>query len=100
MFIQISFALLLVSLRVIASPLVVRDSPVTIPFARRFNTTGTANLLKLEQARARTLKNRSRIPPVGLQGNKLPPNVAYSIPASNQIVDYVVDVSLVRSMLM
>lgn len=94
MLLQLSFTLLLASLNVLASPVVIRDSPITLPFARRFNTTGTTRLLELEQARARALRDRPRTAPAGLQGTKLPPSAAFSIPASNQIVDYVVSVSL------
>ncbi|KAM5546169.1 hypothetical protein V8D89_000295 [Ganoderma adspersum] len=43
-----------------AKPVVVRDSPVTLPIARRFNLTGAANILKSDQARAKVLKARSQ----------------------------------------
>lgn len=83
----VSFALLLASLRVLASPIVVRDSPITLPVARRVNATGAANLVKMEQARARALSNRSTA--AKFHTNELP---SYSIPATNQFVEYVVTV--------
>ncbi len=43
-----------------AKPIVVRNSPVTLPIARRVNLTGTANVLKADQARAKVLKGRSQ----------------------------------------
>ncbi|KAJ3490046.1 hypothetical protein NLI96_g1724 [Meripilus lineatus] len=85
----VSFALLLASLRVLASPIVVRDSPITLPVARRVNATGAANLVKMEQARARALSNRSTA--AKFHTNELP---SYSIPATNQFVEYVVTVGV------
>ncbi|PIL28748.1 hypothetical protein GSI_08792 [Ganoderma sinense ZZ0214-1] len=49
-----------------AKPIVVRDLPVTLPIARRFNLTGANNILKSDQARAKVLKARS-------QASKEPP---------------------------
>nr|VWO97073.1 Uncharacterized protein [Ganoderma boninense] len=40
-----------------ASPFVVRDTPVTLPIARRFNATGSAKIVELDRARAQMLKN-------------------------------------------
>ncbi|KAI0365368.1 acid protease [Pilatotrama ljubarskyi] len=43
---------------VVAKPIVIRDSPVTLPIARRFNVTAAPNLLELDQARAKVLKEQ------------------------------------------
>ncbi|KAI0752477.1 acid protease [Daedaleopsis nitida] len=61
-----------------------RDSvPVTLPFVRRLNTTGTAKLLEIDQARAKGLKTRaSKNPGVFQQG------AIFDVPATNQVVDY------------
>ncbi|PIL28539.1 transporter [Ganoderma sinense ZZ0214-1] len=40
-----------------ASPVVVRDSPISLPLARRFNATGSGSILAADQARAQLLKN-------------------------------------------
>ncbi|KAM5531854.1 hypothetical protein V8D89_014484 [Ganoderma adspersum] len=40
-----------------ASPFVVRDTPVTLPLARHFNTTGSAKIVELDRARAQALKD-------------------------------------------
>ncbi|KAH9848582.1 aspartic proteinase precursor [Lenzites betulinus] len=49
---------------VVAKPVVVRDSPISLSIARRFNVTAAANVLKADQARAKVLKNQ------GLAGGK------------------------------
>ena len=40
-----------------ASPVVVRNGPISIPLARRFNATGAKNVLAADQARAKFLKS-------------------------------------------
>ena len=40
-----------------ASPFVVRDSPVSLPLARRVAYTGAAKIIEQDQARAQLLKN-------------------------------------------
>ncbi|KAI1786271.1 family A1 protease [Ganoderma leucocontextum] len=42
-----------------ATPIVVHDAVVTLPLARRFNATGTRNVLTHDQARAKALRMRS-----------------------------------------
>jgi len=56
MFSQLFIAVYL-ALFAAASPLTVRNSPVTIPLARRFNATGSKRFLELDQARAKFLKH-------------------------------------------
>lgn len=55
LFITVTLALLAAS-----SPLVVRNSPVSIPLARRFNVTGAKNILAADQARAKFLKSGTK----------------------------------------
>ncbi|PIL28426.1 transporter [Ganoderma sinense ZZ0214-1] len=40
-----------------ASPIVVRDSPISLPFARRFKFSGASKIIEQDRARARVLKN-------------------------------------------
>ncbi|KAL4253204.1 peptidase A1 family protein [Abortiporus biennis] len=97
MFLQLSFTLLLVSLQVLASPspLHVRDkSPVTLPFARRLNTTGTANLLKIDQARALALKNHANVKPQPKSKFQTAASAAFGLPSDNQAVEYTVEIGV------
>lgn len=49
---------LLLALSIAASPVEIRNSPVTLPIARRLNTSGgTINLLQHDQSRAAALKS-------------------------------------------
>ncbi|KAG2032340.1 aspartic peptidase domain-containing protein, partial [Suillus americanus] len=49
---------LLLALSIAASPVEIRDSPITLPIARRLNTSGgTINILQHDQSRAAALKN-------------------------------------------
>lgn len=59
MFSQFLIAVFL-SLLAAASPLAVRDGPISIPLARRFNVTGAKNVLAADQARAKFLKDGNR----------------------------------------
>ena len=48
------------SLVAAASPLVVRNSPISIPLARRFNLTGGTKIADLDRARAQSFKSGAR----------------------------------------
>ncbi|KAI1786454.1 acid protease [Ganoderma leucocontextum] len=50
-------ALCTVAAAVSASPVVVRDSTISLPIARRFKSTGAASILEQDRARAQMLKN-------------------------------------------
>lgn len=73
-----------------ASPLVVRQGPVTLPLARHFNFTGTKTLLERDQARAKAFKS----------GTKVKPNAAaasasassFPVPVVNGAVTYTAEV--------
>src|SRR6267154_1169030 len=57
---------LLLALSIAASPVEVRNSPITLRIARRLNTSnGTMNILQNDQARVAALKDRSASPGVG-----------------------------------
>ena len=71
------------------------SSSVTLPFARRLNTTGIPNLLAVDQARAKALKARATS---GAQGLKAPMALAADVPATNQVVDYVATVCVIVSL--
>ena len=75
-----------------ASPtLHVRDSIVTLPVAKRVNTTGgIIKLVPHDRARAQRLKGKS--------GGIQPDAVVGSVPATNQAVDYVVNVSIMHKL--
>ncbi|KAI0752481.1 family A1 protease [Daedaleopsis nitida] len=67
-----------------------RDSvPVTLPFVRRVNMTGTAKLLEIDQARAKALKTRE-----SKNSGVLQKNAVINVPITNQAVSYVATVSL------
>ncbi|KAK7680345.1 hypothetical protein QCA50_016585 [Cerrena zonata] len=44
------------SLTALANPVVIRDSPITLSVAKRFNATGVANILQTDQARAHSIR--------------------------------------------
>lgn len=80
--------LLALALGLTSDALVVRDtSRITLPIARRLNITGAANLVKLDQARAKALKSR----PQAHTGNS-PRATIFDAPVTNQAVDYVATV--------
>lgn len=87
MFLSQSFvALVALALTVSATP-VVRDTPtITLPIAKRFNTTGTFNLLAQDQARAKWLKSRGK-------GEQLAER-AGSVPVTNELVSYIASVGV------
>lgn len=79
------------ALVVCADPIRIRDTTITLPIAKRINGTGIANLAKHDQQRAKALFERGSGKTVIRQAA-----VVGSQPATNQVVDYVVDVSLVE----
>lgn len=89
------FSLLLLALSIAvtagATPLVqVNDNLVRLPFAKRLNFTGSTKLLARDQARVRNLRARAN---AKLSGLTLTDDAVVSVPAENQVVDYVVNVS-------
>lgn len=81
----------LCALAVSATPLVVRDSIVSVPVARRFNSTGAATILEIDQARASVLRE------VALSGQSRSGSAVQTLftdPATNGLVDYTVQVGV------
>ena len=78
-----------------ATPIVMRDSFVTFPLARRLNLTGAANIVKADQARAKVLKARSQashVSPVDTATGKMFLDIG--VPVTNQAVMYTVNVGV------
>ncbi|TCD68311.1 hypothetical protein EIP91_011170 [Steccherinum ochraceum] len=82
-------ATLTLALAVAANPLAIREPLVTLPFAKRVNITGTVNLLQRDQARAQGLKRLGQARTSGVV-----PDAVISVPATNELVDYVVNVGV------
>ena len=77
---------LLLALSIAASPVEVRNSPITLPVARRLNLDGGAiNLLQHDQARAAAFKDRATSSLSRRTG---------SIPVINDAVSYIAQVGV------
>src|SRR5882757_3592424 len=77
---------LLLAMSIAASPVEVRDSPVTLPMARKLNLQGgTVNLLQHDPARATALKDRATS---GVDRR------ATSIAVINEAVSYIAEVGV------
>ena len=74
----------------VANPLVVRQPLLTLPLAKRFNITGSNNILKSDRARAAALIERVRERASG----KAHKRDVISIGVENQAVTYVADVNV------
>ena len=82
-------------LSVAANPVLVRDSVVSLPLAKRFNFTGTARLLDHDQARARGLKAFGRAKAARRVARSEDAAVV-SVPAVNELVNSALNVSAAR----
>ena len=81
--------LVAIALTLPGEAVVIRNSsPVTLPFARRLNFTGTANLVQHDQGRAKALKARATT-----STSKFPKAPIINDPVTNGVVDYVANVS-------
>ncbi|RPD60574.1 acid protease [Lentinus tigrinus ALCF2SS1-7] len=76
---------------VAAKPIVIRDSPITLPIARRFNLTGVPSVLKQDQARAKALKARSQ---GKAKSSSFKQAALFDVDVTNQAVDYTVSVGV------
>ncbi|RPD54704.1 acid protease [Lentinus tigrinus ALCF2SS1-7] len=76
---------------VAAKPIVIRDSPITLPIARRSNLTGVPSVLKQHQARAKALKARSQ---GKVKSSSLKQAALFDVHVTNQAVDYTVSVGV------
>ncbi|KAH9903122.1 aspartic proteinase precursor [Cubamyces lactineus] len=77
---------------VAAKPVVIRDSPVTLPIARRFNATAAPNLLKADQARAKVLKEQGLAR--GKDAASFKKAGIFDLPVTNGAVDYTASVGV------
>ena len=73
------------ALSVTSATLVVRDSPISLPLARRFNVTGSRNIAAADRARVNFLKDYAG---ASRQGG---PSTS-SLPVTNEIVSYIAQV--------
>ncbi|KAH7886050.1 aspartic peptidase domain-containing protein [Phlebopus sp. FC_14] len=81
---------LLLALSIAATPVEVRDSPVTLPFAKRISDTGgPINLVQHDQARASALREHAD----AISSGKLNRRTA-SIPVTNEAVSYIASVGV------
>lgn len=81
---------LLLALSIAATPVEVRSPRVTLPFAKRVNTSGGAlNLVQNDQARAAAIKERG----AAIQSGKLDRR-ASSIAVTNEAVSYIAAVGV------
>ena len=80
-------AILTLALTVAATPVQVNQHLVSIPFAKRVNTTGSVNVVKNDLARIKALKNRAA-PTVFEQ------DAVISAPVTNELVSYIASVGV------
>lgn len=84
-------SLLLLSLSVEAKPVVIRDSLISLPFAKSVNVTSFPHLLKQDQARAKALRARAE---AKLSGVQLSEDAVVSLSVENQAVVYTASVGV------
>ncbi|KAG6873821.1 hypothetical protein C0992_008371, partial [Termitomyces sp. T32_za158] len=82
---------LLLALTVSANPIVVRDSPVKLPLARRLNLTSVHNLVRHDLARAKHLRARAEALSKGVSPAS---DVIIDEPVDNQAVSYIASVGV------
>ncbi|KAI9450012.1 aspartic peptidase A1 [Lactarius psammicola] len=75
-------AVLLLVVSAAANPLVIRNSPVSLPFVRRFNFTSARDLIRKDQTRARDLVAVSQVKRSGSPGNVAITNTGVSYEAN------------------
>ena len=82
------------ALSVAATPVVVRDSIVSLPLAKRFNATSALRLLEHDQRRASGLKALAHAKKARREGRSLDARASViSVPSVNEVVNYAVNVS-------
>jgi len=83
-------AFLLLAVSVAANPIVVRKPPVSLSFARYLNITGSHDLVKKDQARAKNLVSIGK----AKQSGRLIPDKGISVGATNVTISYQVSVGI------
>ncbi|KAI0760884.1 acid protease [Trametes elegans] len=90
---RLAYTVLLIiglGLPILGDAVVVHDSSrVTLQVARRLNVTGAANILEIDKARARALKERAKA-----RTGKISRATIIDVPVANQAVDYVATVGV------
>ena len=83
-----------------ANPITIRDSPITLSVAKRFNVTGVSHILKTDQSRAISIEKRATASNSGSASfgrDRSITTAAFGVPSTNYAVDYVVNVGPVQS---
>ena len=83
-----AIALLVAPLTTLASPGYVKRSLVNIPFAKRFNTNGTINVIKSDLAHVEALRYRAS---PTIKADAAVPSAA----VTNELVSYIASVRLI-----
>ena len=78
------------ALSAVANPIVVPDSVVSLPLAKRFNFTSAASILQHDQARAKGLQAFGSAKAAARNGKRAS---VLSVPAVNEVVNYALNVS-------
>ncbi|KAG5636924.1 hypothetical protein H0H81_006357 [Sphagnurus paluster] len=81
---------LLLALAVAGNPVVIRDSPVTLPLARNLNFTGTKSLLRHDQTRARMLFQRA----AAISSDQFGAEGIINEPITNNVVSYTASIGV------
>lgn len=81
-------SVLLLAMSVAATPVAVRDTLVTLPFAKQINTTGSGHIVQQDRARVQQLVAKYSTASSGLQSD------AASITVTNQAVSYIASVGV------
>ncbi|EIM87134.1 family A1 protease [Stereum hirsutum FP-91666 SS1] len=81
-------SVLLLAMSVAATPVAVRDTLVTLPFAKQINSTGSGHIVQQDRARVQQLVAKYSTASSGLQAD------AASISVTNQAVSYVASVGV------
>ncbi|KAL4244016.1 peptidase A1 family protein [Abortiporus biennis] len=79
---------LLLSLTVSSTPIVVRDSLLTLPITKRINAKNLTTIVQHDQARAQEFRGR----PAEVKSRQL--NARSNVPIINNVVDYIVEVGI------
>lgn len=91
MFAQLAVTVAL-ALAAAGSPLVVRNTPVSLPLVRNFNMTGTKTLLQRDQARIKAFRSATKPTPNAAQASASA--AAAPVPVVNQAVTYTAEVCI------
>lgn len=81
-------SLLLLAMSVVATPVTVRDTLITLPFAKQINSTGSGHIVQQDKARVKQLVAKYSTASSGLRAD------VASIPVTNQAVSYVASVGV------